>query len=339
MGVRNQPRRWSSRLAVTCLVVVLVAAACSDDGGAGDEPTATEPLGAIAMSFGGLDIEVWNPMLVNIENIVEAAGYEFLTHDPMWDVQVQVTDWETWIARGDLKSIMGFPISADALVPVTQTATEEGIPVLGYVATWPGVTASFTTEAFEHGQLLGTDAAEWILETYGDEPVDAAVLGPRDSDLGIQRMDGIIDSLNEMVPNVTIRELEGASRQSGFDQAQSLLQVNPDTKVWLSWSDDNLLGAYRALLDSGVAADDPSYFLGALDATNETLDIMAEEGSIWRVSWAFDLAVSSGIVAEMLIDAAEGKPMVDRMNAPERVTLENVDEYRYLANPPDLSES
>jgi hypothetical protein len=60
-----------------------------EEGVEGDEGGG-ESKGAIAMSFGGLDIPIWNDMLGIMEPQIEDAGYDFLTDDPQWDIQPQV---------------------------------------------------------------------------------------------------------------------------------------------------------------------------------------------------------------------------------------------------------
>ena len=73
----------------------------------------------VAMSFGGLDITVWVYMLEVMEPIMQEEGCEFLTHDPAWDLQKQITDWQAWGNRGDLDAVMSWPVQKDAVVPVT----------------------------------------------------------------------------------------------------------------------------------------------------------------------------------------------------------------------------
>ncbi len=48
--------------------------------------------------------------------------------DPQFKVEQQVQDWKAWIAQGEVKAIMGWPINADAMVPVTQQAADAAFP-------------------------------------------------------------------------------------------------------------------------------------------------------------------------------------------------------------------
>ncbi len=93
---------------------------------------------AVAMSFGGSTIALWNDELQLMRPVIEAAGYRFLTDDPQFRVEKQVQDWQAWIAEGNVKAIMGWPINAAAMVPVTKQAEEAHVPVIGYAVAWKG---------------------------------------------------------------------------------------------------------------------------------------------------------------------------------------------------------
>lgn len=328
---------------LTGAIVVASVALASCSGGtsssSGSEPAAASGAAseaaaaggsdkcALAMSFGGLDITIWVDELKQMKEMVEAAGCEFLSDDPQWDVQRQAADWDAWLARGDVKAIMAFPVQADALVPVTKRALDAGVPVFGYTTKWEGVECALLTDPVKDGALLGSEASKWIKETFGDKPVNVAVMSDRESDLTRGRTEGIIAALEKDAPNAEIFELPGLSREEGLNNAKGQLTAHPDTNVWLSVSNDNIQGAYRALMDSGVKPDDPNYEFGSLDLTNETLDILKQPNTIWRIGFAFPTAELAKANAELLIGASTGAACKDYVITPKRVTAENADEY------------
>lgn len=312
--------RNATALAVAT-AVVLGGAACSTE-------TDSSEKGALAMGFAGMDITIWNDQLKFMEPIIEDAGYEFLSSDPQWDVQKQVSDWDAWIQRGDVKAIMGFPVQSDAMVPVTQRAIDAGMTVLGYATTWKGTAAGTIIDSYEDGRLVGAAAAEWITENKaGEAVVPVAVVADKTSDLGKGRTEGIIDALTEGAKNAKVYELPGISREEGNSVAKSQLVAEPNTQVWLGTSNDNAAGAYQALLDSGVAKDAAGYYVGATDATNETLDLIKIPNSIWRGGFILPAQVLAESNAQLLIAAAEGKELVDNVITSTRVTAENADEF------------
>ena len=284
--------------------------------------------GALAMSFGGLDIEVWNIMLDQIGTRVEEAGYEFLSDDPQWDLQTQIADWESWIARGDVKAIMGYPVQSDSMIAVTQQAQDAGVPVLGYASAWEGTSAAVLIDNRTDGINLGEAVGEWVIEEYGaDAPVPVALLGYWDTDLGRERSEGIIEGLDNVGANVSLTEHSVISLDDGYKAAQNQLAAVPDTKVWVSMANDPALGAYQALLDAGVDPTDPSVVLGNIDATNEILDIVSEEGSFWRILFSPRLDQLSEAMANLLIAAATGEELEDVTLASERITPDNIDSF------------
>ena len=287
--------------------------------------------GAVAMSFAGLDIQIWNDMLPFMETIVTDAGYEFVTDDPKWNAQTQVQDWESWLVRGDIKAIMGYPVQSDAMVAVTSQATDAGIPVLGYGSTWDGVTAAVTLDHEADGKKAGEKAAEWIAEKYGDKQVDVAFLGYPDTDLGRLRGKGMREALDAAKLNLNITEHKVLSLDDGYAAVQNQLNAAPDTKVWLAIANDPALGAYQALTDSGVSPTDDSMLLLNLDATDAELEVIMQKDSFWRYAYIAPARQLAEANAQMLVDAAEGKPVKDQTVPVTEVTSDNAEDF-LLAN-------
>lgn len=313
-------------IALASAAALSLGACTSTANGSGEESQ-----GAVAMSFAGLDIQIWNDMLPFMEEIVTDAGYEFVTDDPKWNAQTQVQDWESWIVRGDIKAIMGYPVQSDAMVAVTSQANDAGIPVLGYGSSWEGVVAAVGLDHRADGVAAGERAAEWIRDTYGDEQVDVAFLGWPDTDLGRLRGEGIMEALDDSGLNLDITEHKTLSLDDGYAAAQTQLQSKPDTKVYLAISNDPALGAYQALTDSGISPTDDSMLLLNLDATDAELEIIAEEGSFWRYTFMVPARQLAEANAEMLVAAANGEAVEDVTVEINEVTSENAEDF-LLAN-------
>ena len=324
-------RRTLAAAALTA-VAALALSSCSSgeaaDSGAGG---ASGSEGAVAMSFAGLDIQIWNDMLPFMEAAVTEAGYSFVTDDPKWNAQTQVQDWESWIVRGDIKAIMGYPVQSDAMVAVTSQASDAGIPVLGYGSTWDGVSGAVVLDHEADGREAGVRAAEWISEKYGKDQVDVAFLGWPDTDLGRLRGKGMLDALGEAGLNLNITEHKVLSLDDGYAAVQNQLNAVPNTKVWLAIANDPALGAYQALTDSGVSPTDDSMLLANLDATDAELEIIAEPGSFWRYAFIAPARELAEANAQMLIDAAEGKSVADTTVPTTEITAENAEKF-LLAN-------
>lgn len=312
--------------AALAAAVSLSLSACADgrdlEAGDGDSKQ------FLAMSFAGADITIWNDTVRLMEPKIEAAGFGFVSDDPQWNAEKQVSDWRAWIQRGDVKAIMGFPVQADAVVPVTAEATEAGITIISYASDWEGAVTGLTVNDYEVARKLATDAATWVEENAAGQ-ASVAIVANRDTDLASARSDGFEDGIHEALPGSKIAALSGpVDRASGYSQANSQLQADPDTKVWICQSDDVCKGVYQALLDSGVAPDDPSYFVGSLDATQETLDFLEVSDSIYRVAYIVTAETLAELNAAMLIEAGNGEPVQSREVIFDRVTGENAAEFR-----------
>ena len=317
---------------ITKIVVALAAAttlALTGCAPGGSSDSGGESKGALAMTFAGLDIQIWNDELKYMKPMIEEAGYEFLSNDPGWDIQTQVSDVESWIQRGDVKAIMAYPVQSDSMNAVTQQAIDAGIPVIGYAVKWQGVEYGLVIDNYGDGLALGKAAGEWIIEKYGtDEAVPMMLFSYWDNDLGRDRTQGVLDGLKEVGANVDINEIPALTLDDGYAGVQSTLAANPDTKVFVSISGDAMAGGYQALLDSGVADDDSDYLVASLDATVATLDALEIPDTIWRIAFGFSAKTLGEANAELLIAAAEGKLVGDYEIASTRITAENLGEFK-----------
>lgn len=286
------------------IAALLSTAACTSP--ADPDGEGSESKGAVAMSFPGGDIPLWIDTLEYMKPIVEAAGYEFLADDAQWNVNTQVSNWQGWIQRGDVKAIMGYAAQSGGLVAVTEQAKDAGIPVVGYAGAWDGVDYAMVIDGYQEGYNLGTTTGKWIVENYGSEAIDVGFFQDRSGDLGKIRSEGVDAGLADTAPNAVVHALPATTREDGYTVTQSQLVATPDMKVWIGHGDDPMLGAYQALMDSGVAPDDPSYLLASLDALNETLKIIQLPGSIWRYSFTLPAKFLAESNAKVLLGAAEG---------------------------------
>lgn len=313
-------------LAAGVVIAALGLTACSTTD-TGDSAGADEPKGAVAMGFAGADITIWNDQLEIMRPIVEDAGYEFLTDDPQWDVNRQVSSWQAWINRGDVKAIAGYPVTPDAMVPVTQQAEAAGIPVFGYLIGWEGTAGTTVVDSYDGGFELAANAATELQASGAEEDLTVVIVGSRDSDFGADAMDGLIEGFTSVMPDASIVEQTATTREEGYNIAKAQMTADPESHVWLGASNDNILGVYQALIEEGVAADDPDFYLASRDATNETLDLIKIEGSIYRTSLVVPAQALAEANAKLLIDGAEGKETSDIVVPGVLVTAEDADQY------------
>lgn len=314
------------------IIGALLTAGCSNskDSPSGDSSgSGGGSKGALAMSFPTNDVAVWNDQMELMRPLIEEAGYEFLTDNPSWDIQTQVSDWEAWIARGDVKAIMGFPVQADSMVGVTAQAEAAGIPVIGYAGGWEGTSHYLALDLLGAGQKVGEAAGAWIIETYGDAQVEVGLIADTTADLGRVQAEGIKEGLATAGANVVIYDIEASSRDDGYQGAQSTLVAHPDVKVWLGIGADMVLGARQAAIDAGAAPDDPNYYVSASDSAEELYQLILSGTDMLREAYVFSPKELAETNAALLIGAAEGtlKSAESTLVGVTHVTKENAAEF------------
>lgn len=308
---------------------VLLLSGCASGGAASStsDGKATDK-GVVAMSFAGMDIQIWVDELKFMKADLAKQGYELVSDDPQWNVQNQVNSWESWIQRGDIKAIMGYPVQSDSMDAVTADANAAGIPVVAYATKWKGVKAAMLIDNYTDGLTLGEAAGKWIVDKYGrDTTVPVALFSYYDNDLGRERSNGIKNGLAKAGAKVKISDMPALTVQDGSNLATSQLAAEPNTKVWLSVSSDQMIGAYRSLLQHGVKADDPNVLLGALDATDEALDIIKKKNSIWRLAYILPAKELAANNVKLIVAAAEHKTLKDITMKSTPITADNVDSF------------
>jgi ABC-type sugar transport system substrate-binding protein len=319
----KRTKKFALALAAAGASLLLASCSAAGTGSAGGGEK-----GALAMTFAGLDIQIWVDEIDYMKPIIEEAGYEFLTNDPGWDIQTQVADVETWIQRGDVKAIMAYPVQSDSMVVAAEKALAAEIPMIGYAVKWDGIDHALVIDNYTDGLVMGQEAGDWIVENYGTSTaVPITLFSYWDNDLGRDRTEGALQGLKDSGANVSINEIPALTLDDGYAAVQSALSANPDTKVFVSISGDAMAGGYQALMDHGVAEDDPEFLIASLDATSDTLDAVQVKDSIWRLSYILPAKALAEANARMLIAAAEGKLDGDVEMSSTKVTAQNATEF------------
>ena len=117
---------------------------------------------------------------------------------------------------------------------------------------------------------------------------------------------GVLDGLKtggggiEVVGDLTVADI---STTSGFNTMMSALQTHRDIKVVLG-GDTIVVGAYKALKDSGKLADD--MFLSGVDGDSEALELV-KAGGAYKLSIAFAWTLMGYGLGQFGADWIEGK--------------------------------
>ncbi|WP_426007246.1 sugar ABC transporter substrate-binding protein [Paenarthrobacter sp. NyZ202] len=195
-------------------------------------------------------------VMAGVQEQVDAAGGDSAIHV---DIQAptsqsatddQVRSVESWISQ-DYDAIAVALYNESALEPLFKKAAERGIPV--FVFNSAIVCSSYIVSDIGYNQADGGRAqAKWIVDHYGTEEKEIAVLeglpGPHSS----ERLRGLEDGLKDH-PNFKIvaRQPAGWTRAGGLSVTENILQAHPNIDILVGFYDEMVLGGREAIRAAG----------------------------------------------------------------------------------------
>jgi ribose transport system substrate-binding protein len=255
--------------ALAALAALLVVAGC---GGqlAGGENEDEVKIGFVPKS---LNQEFW----VNTKKGAEAGGRtadaQVITQAAGSDLEIaeQIDIVENMLAQ-HIDALVIAPSSADLLKPVLERAAEE-IPVVlvdSDIPDWKPKTAYVGTENVVGGRKAG----KYIAEKLDEGGTLAVISGIPGSQVGIDRVDGLKQGLEEGGGGVEIvKEIPGNfEREQSVGAMEDILQTNPDVDAVFCANDQMALGAIESIGARGKTDDIMLVgFDGALEATQKII--------------------------------------------------------------------
>lgn len=195
-------------------------------------------------------------VMAGVQEQVDVAGGDAAIHV---DIQAptsqsatddQVRSIESWISQ-DYDAIVVALYNENALEPLFQKAAERGIPVFVFnsaIVCSPEVVSDIGYNQSDGGRAQ----AKWIVDHYGSEQKNIAVLeglpGPHTS----ERLRGLEEGLKDH-PNFKIvaKQPAGWTRAGGLSVTENILQAHPDVDILVGFYDEMLLGGREAIKAAG----------------------------------------------------------------------------------------
>jgi ABC-type sugar transport system substrate-binding protein len=208
-----------------------------------------------------------------------------------FEPEKQVSAVENYIAQG-VDGILVQCISIDTMKDTIKHAMDAGIP-LGYYPHSNDVasTTYFNYVEYDWGSQLGVEASKWVKQKLGGK---AKIINVETSvqQTAIERARGWRDVVNKEcgAGNIKWVMIEATNTEKGMAAVESALQANPDTNMVLAYDDDLGVGAYEAIMQSGL--DTTKMFLGSCDGTSAALDLVEKPNSVYRCSIGNDRFVT-----------------------------------------------
>ncbi|MFC4596737.1 sugar ABC transporter substrate-binding protein [Cohnella hongkongensis] len=269
-----------------------------------------------------------NTYFVDLSEGVKARakelGYDVTVHDGKGDAVQQVNAIENFITQ-KLDVIVISPVDDKALEPVVKKAKEAGITVISSNQNVAGSDAFLTVPEYEYGMAIGEEAGKWIADKLGGT-AEVAIIDYPELKVIIERANGIKDGILKHAPDAKIVANQSANTvEKGMRAMETILQAHPNVKVVAAVNDAGALGVYEVV--KAAKKDTPDFFIGGLDATQEALKKIKEDG-IYRAT--IDIApVGMGrqivdTAVKVIADGPIAEPIAVNMIP---VTLSNVDEF------------
>ena len=238
-----------------------------------------------------------------IQQAAAARGVEYVTATSGNDPSKHVDQMNAFLEQG-VGSLAMQPLNPDADSLVLQRAIDKGVCTQGII-TAPS-TMQVVASQYQIGYDQGKAAADYVTtQLGGTAKVLYFNLDSASPQLKI-RHKGVLDGLAtggggiEVVGDLTVADI---STTSGFNTMMSALQTHSDIKVVLG-GDTIVVGAYKALHDSGKLTDD--MFLSGVDGDKEALDLI-RAGGAYKLSIAFAWSLMGYGLGQFGADWVEGK--------------------------------
>jgi len=275
-------------LKVFALVLVVALASLGMVFASGQQEGAADS-GEEKMIFALSVPQMANPYFVQVvqgfKDKCDELGIESVINDAKYDATAQYNHFENYIAMG-AAAASACPVDFRSLEAVVDEAHEAGMIVVGEAQAIPNADANIIVDDYGYGVVIGECAAKWINEKLGGE-AKVLLLTLDNVEAVVLRGNGMTDVLNEKCPNAEIVARQTATcPEEGLQVTETILQAHPDVNVIACINDSAALGAYEAVKNMGI--DDPLFYIGGADNTDEMLSKMKEPGSVLRCTVDID---------------------------------------------------
>ncbi|MBN1264986.1 MAG: sugar ABC transporter substrate-binding protein [Anaerolineales bacterium] len=321
------------RFTLILLSVLLLLTSCSTAAPADAEVPAEvgESAEQQEMQIGIMTMGLVQPYFVELSRGYKDMAAEYpgvnvqvLEVDPKEDVTAQVAAIENWTQMG-IDAFIITAIDPPTLDEVILAARREGIKVIAHYNLLNSQDLHSGISTYGMGFTAGEMAAEWINNELGGS-ADVALLIWDKTEFDIDRTEGMRDALSTFSPGAEIvAEAAADTAELGLNAAETILQANPDVKVFVCYNDEGCLGALAAVESAGLASDDFGIF--GVNASQEALSKIAE-GTVYRGTASIDPYNHGRLEMEMAIRMVMNEFVPSSMEiVPVAVTEMNLDQF------------
>ncbi len=253
-----------------CLTMIIVMVGCSSTPAGVTEPEGSSPASqespeavspenaeeSGARIFGYTCMDGTNPFFVALEaairEVVESHGDTLISMDPANDSNTQIDQIEDMISRG-VEIMFVNPADADGIIPGLDMLKEAGVLTFGFdteVGDMSYLLSYAGSDNYNAGYVCGEDLAKKC-----PDGGDIIVLDSPTMQSVTDRVNGFLDAIKEsgVTFNVVGQQDCRGNQQEAANNAEDLLNANPDVVAIFGGNDPTALGAYSAAEAAGVS--------------------------------------------------------------------------------------
>jgi ribose transport system substrate-binding protein len=285
-------------------------AACGTTSTYRSSSTTSKPTGnrtKIGFSQPDTSASIWAPLMAGAKEECEARGFELLESHANSELDLQLSEIQTWIAEG-VGAIVCLPLDDNAIVPLIDQAHSKGIKFLDYSDNaLPGVDGWVIFDNLQGAKLVGTYAGQWVNKTLGGE-AQVALLTHQIQLTGRQRVQGCVAALQAVAPRAkVVAQHEGVLSPDTFPAFQAMLQVHPDIDVVICIADEGCPGVEQAFTATHPSAQRiKDMFICGFDGSGAAIQAIETGGPIRAIGALDSIAIGKAVI-EAAANAIEGK--------------------------------
>lgn len=267
----------------------------------------------------------------------ESAGATLSVQDVQFNADLTITALDTMI--GDGVDAIAIVVPDRGLGPVVAAkAKEAGVPLVAVdddIAFEDGTPVPFVgLDSYNIGQAVGAELANLFKASgWNPETVMLASIEDRKADTCMQRNKGAEDAFIEATgwdPDQIVRVAYDNTMVNSIDVMTTTLTANPTVQNWIFYScnDDGVLGAARAMENSGYSAENG---IGVgIDGSRACDAFGAGRASAFRGTMWFNAANHGSDAVNLLVDAVRnGTPLPEKtFSQPTLINAENFGEFK-----------
>ncbi len=307
------------------LLGVLLSSAVALGAFVGGAPVANAANKEIAYITPSLSVSFWRYVATGVEAGAKEGGYTVVTLDSNNDGSTQLKNAQDAIARG-VAGIVISPTDSSTAPSVLELAAKAGVPVvICDIGTESGDYAAFVTSDNPGGARAIGDATGVVLKEKGWTDGSFGIIAiPQARKNGQARTKGFREAMAAvgMTKEVPMQQMQTFTADESFRFAQDMLTANPDLRVIFVQSDQQSVGAYRAVTAARKTGD---VLVAAFDGTPELLQLI-RDGKIVGSGMQQPYLMGSIAAKALSTTLSGGKPEKDVLVPIMAVTSANAEE-------------